>query len=238
MHIIRCNTELQSEKLLIKYNNIIWDWNGTLFDDVNWCVEVLNTMLSRRSIKTVAGIQEYHKVFCFPVIDYYRKVGFDFNKEPFEDLAVEFVELYHSKDKDKCSLHSGADEVLSLIKSMGIPQVILSASKINFLEMQINYFDIRKNFNEILGLSDFYAVSKIDIGLDYIKRTKITNAVLIGDTKHDYEVAEAIGVDCILIPNGHQSRETLMSCGVPVLSCITDVPEFVMDKHYNDKHSY
>jgi len=215
------------KKPMINYNNIIWDWNGTLFDDVNWCVEVLNTMLSKRGLKTVAGISEYHAVFCFPVIDYYRKVGYDFDKEPFEDLAVEFVELYHSKDKEKCSLHTGADEVLSLIKSMGIPQVILSASKINFLEMQINYFNIRKYFNEILGLSDFYAVSKIDIGLDYIKRTNITNAVLIGDTKHDYEVAEAIGVDCILIPNGHQSRETLRSCGVPVLNGVIDVVEYM-----------
>jgi phosphoglycolate phosphatase len=209
------------------YNNVIWDWNGTLFDDIDWCIEVLNSMLLKRDIRTVAGVSEYHAVFCFPVINYYRNVGFDFDKEPFEVLAAEFIKKYHSNDRDKCSLFDGVSEVLSEIKSLGIPQVILSASKMNYLEMQIDYFNIKDNFVELLGLSNFYAASKIDAGLDYIKRQKITNAVLIGDTKHDYEVAEALDIDCILIPNGHQSRETLLACGVPVLDNIINVPDFI-----------
>ena len=209
------------------YKTVVWDWNGTLFDDVDWCIEVLNSMLSKRGFNTVAGITEYHAVFCFPVIDYYRNVGFDFKKEPFEVLAAEFIEKYHSNDRKKCGLFPGASDVLSDIKSMGIPQVILSASKMDFLEMQVNYFDIKDNFVELLGLPDFYAVSKIDVGLEYIKRKNINHAVLIGDTKHDYEVSAALGIDCILIPNGHQSRETLASCGVPVLNNISDVPAFL-----------
>ena len=209
------------------YKNVIWDWNGTLFDDVDWCIEILNSMLLKRGLKTVAGVPEYHKVFCFPVIDYYRNVGFDFDKEPFEVLAAEFIEKYHSNDRNKCCLFPNVSEVLTGIKSMGVPQVILSASKMDYLEMQIDYFALKDNFVELLGLSNFYAVSKIDVGLEYIKRQKITDAVLIGDTKHDYEVAEALGIDCILIPNGHQSRETLLSCGVPVLNNITDILAFI-----------
>ena len=212
-----------------KYNTIIWDWNGTLFDDVDWCIEVLNTMLSKRGLKTVAGISEYHEVFCFPIIEYYKNVGFDFDKEPFEDLAVEFIELYHSKDKEKCKLFPNVEEVLSSIKNMGISQVILSASKMNNLEYQLSFFSIKDYFDELLGLSDIYAVSKVAVGMEYITCNNISSAVLIGDTKHDYEVAEAIGVDCILIPNGHQSRETLESCGVMVLNNITDVPEYVIE---------
>ena len=210
-----------------KYNTIIWDWNGTLFNDVAWCIEVLNSMLSKRNLKTVAGVSEYHSVFCFPVIDYYRKVGFDFNKESFEVLAAEFIEKYHSDDRNKSCLFPGVSEVLLDIKDAGVAQVILSASKINYLEQQVSYFDIRDNFTELLGLSNFYAASKIDVGLEFINRNSNTNAVLIGDTKHDYEVAKALGIDCILIPNGHQSRETLMSCGVSVLDNITDVPVFI-----------
>ena len=210
-----------------KYNTIIWDWNGTLFDDVDWCIEVLNTMLSKRGLKTVAGISEYHDVFCFPIIDYYRKVGFDFDKEPYEDLATEFISLYHSDDMNKCTLFPHVEDVLSKIRDMGMPQVILSASKMNYLESQVGYSKVRSYFDELLGLSNYYAASKIDIGFEYIKRENIVNALLIGDTKHDYEVAEAIGVDCILIPNGHQSRETLESCGVTVLNYVTDVAEYM-----------
>ena len=212
---------------LNKYNTVIWDWNGTLFDDVDWCIEVLNSMLTKRGLNTVVGVPEYHAVFCFPVIDYYRKVGFDFEQEPFEVLAAEFIEKYHSNDRNKCSLFHGVSKVLTYIKSMGIQQVILSASKMNYLEMQVGYYDIRDNFAELLGLSDFYAASKISIGLDYIKSQNTTSVLLVGDTKHDYEVAEALGIKCVLVPNGHQSRETLMSCGVPILDNITDVPAYI-----------
>ena len=212
-----------------KYNTIMWDWNGTLFNDVNWCIEVLNTMLSKRGLETVASVSEYHDVFCFPIIEYYKKVGFDFNKEPFEDLAVEFIELYHSNDTNKCKLFQSVEEVLSDIKKMGITQVILSASKMNNLESQISNFDIKGYFDELLGLDDIYAVSKIAVGREYVIRNNISNAILIGDTVHDYEVAGAIGVDCILIPNGHQSKEKLMSCGVTVLNDIKDVPAYIMD---------
>jgi len=211
----------------MKYNTVIWDWNGTLFDDVNWCIEILNTMLSKRGLKTVSGVPEYHSVFCFPVVEYYRNVGFDFDKEPFEDLAVEFIDHYHSADYVKCNLFPHTINVLPSLSDMEISQVILSASKMNLLEIQVNRYGIRDYFDELLGLSDIYAVSKIDVGLDYIKRKSINNVVLIGDTKHDYEVAEALGIDCILIPNGHQSRKTLLSCGVPVLNDINDVPDYI-----------
>jgi len=209
------------------YSHIIWDWNGTLFDDINWCLEVINTLLSKRGMKTLRNIPEYHAVFCFPIIDYYKKIGFDFNIEPFEDLAKEYIELYHSNKSGNCKLFPGTEETLSEIRYMGITQVILSASKMNNLLSQMSEFDIAVYFDELLGLTDIYGKSKIDVGMDYKKRSNISNALLIGDTKHDYEVAQALGVDCILIPNGHQSRKVLLLCGVPVLNDISGVVRYI-----------
>ena len=210
-----------------KYSHVIWDWNGTLFDDVNWCIEVLNTMLVKRSLKTISSVREYHSVFCFPVIDYYRNVGFDFNKEPFEDLAAEFIELYHSNHSGNCTLYPDTESVLAEVRRMGIKQVILSASQMSNLETQISSFDIIDYFDELLGLTDIYANSKVDIGKSYISRNDIRSAVLVGDSRHDYEVAQEMGVESILISNGHQSKETLLSCGVPVLDNIGHVPRFL-----------
>ena len=56
---------------------------------------------------------------------------------------------------------------------------------------------------------------------------KPVNAVLIGDTVHDFEVSCALSVDCLLIANGHQSREALLKCGVPVLDDIMNVPDYI-----------
>ncbi len=84
-------------------------------------------------------------------------------------------------------------------------------------------FNIDSFFDEILGIPDIFATSKIDMGKSYIQRVKPKKAVLIGDTVHDKEVADALGVDCILVANGHQSKNVLISCEAVVVDCLTDV---------------
>jgi phosphoglycolate phosphatase len=207
------------------YSYIIWDWNGTLLDDVDWCVDVINRMLSKRKLKVFAETADYHEVFSFPVVDYYKKIGFDFEKEPFEDLAVEYVEDYYSKSlgSDRFKLHDNAEKVLREIHGRGIKQVILSASEINYLKAQLSQFDIEKYFDEVLGISDIYAGSKSRIGLEFMKRNRVDSALLIGDTEHDFETAVKLGADCVLIANGHQSKARLLKLGVPVLDEISEV---------------
>lgn len=208
--------------MIDRYTHIIWDWNGTLFDDVDWCFSIINLMLKKRNMKTLNCMEDYHKVFCFPIVQYYENVGFDFEKEPFKELAKEYISLYHD-DNNNLTLHKDAERVLRTLADNGITQIILSASEKQNLLTQMKSFTISSYFDEILGISDIYAKSKIEAGMDYIRRANIKKAVLIGDTKHDFEVAQALGTDCILISNGHQSKGDLLSCNVPVLDKIDDV---------------
>ena len=205
------------------YTHIIWDWNGTLLDDVAWCIIQINTMLSKRGLPTLNSTQSYHRVFGFPVKDYYQRAGFDFKKESFETLAVEFIELYHNND-NSCLLHSDAEKTLESFQRKGVHQVILSASESKNLLSQIKQFDIDFYFDEILGISNIYADNKIDIGKAYIERVKPDQAVLIGDTTHDKEVADVLGIACILVASGHQDKQDLLSCGATVVDCLTDLP--------------
>jgi phosphoglycolate phosphatase len=165
-------------------------------------------------------------VFGFPVIDYYRRVGFDFDKEPFEIPAAEFITLYHS-DNSRFHLHESVTDVLSAIKNKGISQMILSASEINNLMLQIELLGVEQYFENIIGISNIYAESKLGIAQAYISEHKldVNRIALIGDTVHDNDVAKALGIDCILFANGHQNRQKLIDCGVPVLSKITDIWE-------------
>ena len=56
------------------YQHIIWDWNGTLFDDAGVCLDIMNGMLARRNLPHLTP-ERYEEFFDFPVIDYYRRVG-------------------------------------------------------------------------------------------------------------------------------------------------------------------
>ena len=77
----------------MKYKHIIWDWNGTLLDDCKVCVKSFNRSLKKRNRRPIS-LDKYRSIFTFPVIDAYKKVGFDFKKESFSKVSNEFVEFY------------------------------------------------------------------------------------------------------------------------------------------------
>ncbi len=210
------------------YTHVIWDWNGTLLDDLGWCFHCTNTLLARRGLPAIENIAAYHKLFRFPVIDYYRDAGFDFEAEPFEVLAEEYMALYRAGIVENCPLHQGAAEALAQIKNAGLTQVVLSASEKGDLMSQVALFEIRQYLDEVLGTGDIYAAGKVGLGRAYMARQAGARAVMVGDTLHDFEVAEALGLDCLLIANGHHSRAQLGQTGAPVLGDISEVPGRVL----------
>ena len=78
----------------MNYDTIVWDWNGTLFDDVAVCIDVMNGLLAEQGLPSIPDAETYRSLFCFPVIRYYERLGFDFSKTPFEALARDYVAGY------------------------------------------------------------------------------------------------------------------------------------------------
>lgn len=210
-----------------KYSHIIWDWNGTLLDDVDWCIEQMNIMLKKRDKEIIKNIEEYHKAFDFPIINYYKNIGFDFEEESFETLAKEYIDLYHGEGSENLRLHNGVEKFLKITMEKEISQIILSASAEENLNQQINLFNIKVYFKGIYGIKNIYAKSKIEIGIDYMKNNKVEKGIVIGDTVHDYEVSRALGLDCILFSKGHQNKEKLQNCLVPIFDNYNDIIDYI-----------
>jgi phosphoglycolate phosphatase len=196
---------------------IIWDWNGTLLNDAGMAVEIMNQMLTRRGLPLLS-VDQYKSVFTFPVKDYYQKIGFDFQTEPFEVPALEFIDLYNSQVKD-CSLHSDTLKVLNHFQSVGVKQYILSAMEEEVLKDCLKHYQIDDFFEHVSGLDNFYAASKMLNGHRLMAELNLdpSDLVLIGDTVHDFEVATELGCKCILIADGHQSKAVLRATGVLVI---------------------
>lgn len=202
---------------------IIWDWNGTLLNDLEFCISTINTLLEKRNLPLLNG-QKYKEVFSFPVRDYYEAVGFDFSKEDFSIPAKEFTDLYEFGVKN-CNLHDSAIEVLSYFKKKGVRQFVLSAMKQNMLEKTLKHNSIFDFFEGVFGLDNHYAVSKIERGEQLLNQYNIEKdkAWIIGDTNHDYEVAKKIGTKCILVSDGHQSEVRLIKTGSTVISELSEI---------------
>ncbi len=205
---------------------IIWDWNGTLLNDVDACVESMNIMLEKRAINKITT-DYYKSIFTFPVKKYYKELGFDFEKESFEKLSIEYIGLYKKNSKNS-PLQPGVVELLEYFKSKNNKQVILSASEQVALENQVKQRNILDYFDSLIGLDNIHAKGKINNAKDFIENSTdfYDQIVLIGDTMHDLEVAKEINAKCFLVTNGHQqiSKEKINGYAL-VISSLLDLIE-------------
>lgn len=218
-------------KILKNYNHIIWDWNGTLFNDVELCAGIMNMLLTQESLPNIS-IQKYKSIFTFPVIDYYKIAGHTFEKTSFEVLGKLFMDEYEVR-KNNCKLFPGVSRLLAEIKSKNIQQHLLSAYEQNNLNNILEHFGIINYFQFIVGLDNIYAGGKSHLAQDLAMKIRSNgstgNILLIGDTIHDYEVAKEIDSDCILLSHGHQDEERLLQIGIPVVKDIKELSNMLKE---------
>ena len=190
------------------YTCIVWDFNGTIMDDVEIGIDSVNVLLEKRGLKTLKSREEYQSVFGFPIIDYYRRLGFDFDKEPYEEIAVEWVAEYTAREKTAKTV-SGVKDLLDFFKKNGKRQIIISACEQQMLDRNLSLLGVRDYFDNVCGINNIYASSKESIAIAWREKNPDEKLLFIGDTDHDCSVARAMGADCILVSQGHQSFETL-----------------------------
>jgi len=212
---------------MANYKHIFWDWNGTLFDDTDACIKSMNLLLEKRKL-TALDRDGYAKIFGFPVIDYYRKAGFDFEKDPYEKLAHEYMKNYGEESK-KAGLNGQARAVLKRLSAAGFKQYVLSASENLALNAQLKEHNVAEFFTAIIGCNDIFAKGKIAAALAWLDKNPLDGkAVLIGDTVHDFEVANALSFDCILFSGGHGEKSALLKTGARVFNSLEDVADFLL----------
>lgn len=208
--------------------HVIWDWNGTLLDDIDISMEALNVLLKQERLPLVHDISEYRRYFQFPVIEYYKKVGFDFNKTPFSKLAEGYM-AYYQPNSLQCQLHAHVEETLQYLQAKDIRQYVLSASNLSFLHQQMAEYDITCYLDGVFGLDNIHAHSKAELAKTFVKEHHIhgDEAVFIGDSVHDSEVAHGAGCRCILIANGHEHKDKLLQTGNIVVDVMKEIPSLI-----------
>lgn len=209
--------------MIANYQHIIWDWNGTLVDDLALNVDIVNSMLAQRGLAPVTR-ELYREVFTFPIQDCYAQIGFDFDREPFEQLSVEFIRSYKA-GWNQSRLHRNGREVLEYVRASGKTQSVLSANHQETLREYVATFEIVHLFEHLVGLDHIQATGKVEEGRRLLEMLPYdsTEVLLVGDTLHDAEVADAIGVDCVLVAHGYQSRKRLEQSGRAIVDSLNEL---------------
>jgi phosphoglycolate phosphatase len=204
-------------KKIGQYRHAVWDWNGTLLDDTWLCCESLNEML-RDAGRPLVDPVRYRQIFEFPVINVYRKVGFDADEATFRTISHQFMAAYEAR-KAECQLHPQARELLTGLAGAGLTHSVLSAYERNLLLTTLHDYALSHHFIKTCGGSDIHAGSKEERARVHLHDLGIEpeHVVYVGDTAHDAEAAQAMGVDCVLVAHGHQHRDRLQGLGVRVV---------------------
>jgi len=207
---------------------VIWDFNGTLVDDVSAAVCAINAMLERRCLQRLT-VEAYRSVFGFPFDGYYRAIGFDLADETMAGLADEFHDAY-LPILPTCTLSCGVRDVLDLISELGVPQFVLSAMEEQSLTKAIRRLGIECYFEAVFGSRDRLANSKVARGIDLVERFALCppDVLFIGDTKHDGEVASALGGAVALVAQGHQTVARLRESGRRVFRSFEDLRDALL----------
>ena len=211
---------------------VLWDWNGTLLDDVQAAVDVNNEIFPQFGFPPPGSLADYHRLFRFPVREYYRDLGV--TDELFPAVAGAWSQGYMEKSKG-CGLQKHAEETVRAFHQAGLGQAIISASKEEHLREQLSRFPIGEYFQAVSGLNHIYATSKVALAQQFLQNSSIppAQAVFLGDTLHDAEVAQAVGCGCVLIARGHHPRSKLLEAGVPVYGDLLQAKEYVLSRCSN-----
>lgn len=194
---------------LLAKKHVIWDWNGTLLADLDHALRTVNRMLREEGLPPTT-MENYKMDFGFPVVDYYRHLGFSTEPVKYAALCEKFNDYFYA-GLGECQLWPGVRETLEFIKASGKTQSVLSATEHGMLETSIKFFQLNHVFDHIQGIGDKKAGSKIAQGHQLMRNAGIaaSETIMIGDTDHDHQVAQALGIDVILVDHGHQSGSRL-----------------------------
>jgi phosphoglycolate phosphatase len=207
--------------------HVIWDWNGTLLDDVDHCLVALNALLDERKMPRIDRTR-YRERFGFPVRDFYVELGFDFASEVFEQVSERFIAGYRAA-VTSASVHGEARATLLALQALGVEQSVLSAMEINLLSSMLREHDLVSFLRHVRGLDHLHATSKVALGVELMRSLDVAphETLFVGDTLHDHETASAMGCHCLLFERGHQTSQRLRSAGVPLIDSLEHVVRFV-----------
>lgn len=211
---------------LKKYDCVVWDWNGTIVDDLNASLLSVNDMLIKRDLPTIT-VQQYHEYLDTPIYKFYEHI-FDLSKITFDVIQTEFNSGYDKHISDN-PLNDGAISIMQKLQQNGIKQVIVSSSNQNIVQNGAEKLGVAEYMDYISGSSDNFVGSKVERAISVISKvtTNYSRVIVIGDTLHDCQLANEIGADCILLSTGHQSKTDLQTTGKPVIDNLNELNKYL-----------
>jgi phosphoglycolate phosphatase-like HAD superfamily hydrolase len=200
--------------------HLVWDWNGTLLDDLSLVVAATNASLAPYGVDPVTP-HAHRRDFRRPIADYYGMLlGRAVEHEEFAHLDTIFHRTY-ADGMVSCAL---AADALVALSSWAGTQSLLSMWFHVELVPAVDRYGLTGFFSRVDGLrAAIGGGSKTPHLVEHLAAQGLTgpDCVLIGDSVDDAAAAAAVGARCVLYSGGFTEAAQLHATGFPVAGTLT-----------------
>ncbi|MET9519259.1 HAD family hydrolase [Streptomyces sp. NPDC002994] len=207
--------------------HLVWDWNGTLLDDISAVIGATNAAFAEIGIEPIT-LAQYRELYCVPIPRFYERL---MGRLPTDAEWLVMDEAFHrhyTELRVVCALAQGVEELLVEWRAGGRSQSLLSMYGHEQLLPVVRQYGIERHFVRVDGRTGPSGGSKAAHMARHVAAlggVSPDRVVVIGDAVDDAVAAAHVGARAVLYTGGSHSRASLEPAGVPVVDTLAEAVE-------------
>ncbi len=210
------------------YKTIIYDVDGTLLDGTEGILTSVKKTVNHFHLQKLQDKEMLQ--FVGPPIQNSCKKIFGLNNEQAQKFANYFRKEYASGDVFRANVYNGIFDLLTFLKDGGCKLGVATYKRQDYAVNLMKHFGFDKYFDSICGADNENKLKKFDILVNCMNELNANKptSLLIGDSYHDAEAAQKLGIDFIGVTYGFGFKsENEVTNYHPIL--VADTPKQILE---------
>ncbi|WP_328399986.1 haloacid dehalogenase-like hydrolase [Streptomyces sp. NBC_00390] len=208
--------------------HLVWDWNGTLLDDIGAVISATNAAFAEIGLELIT-LERYRELYCIPIPRFYERLMGRLPTEAEWAVMDEAFHRHYTEHRIGCGLTDGVEDLLREWQRAGRSQSLLSMYGHEQLVPVVRGYGIESHFIRVDGRTGPSGGTKalhMERHLKALDGAAVPGrTVVIGDAVDDALAAAHVGARAVLYTGGSHSRASLESVGVPVVDTLAEAVE-------------
>jgi phosphoglycolate phosphatase len=203
---------------------LIFDWDGTLFDSIDWIVSCLQQAAQKTGLPE-PGIRNARSVIGLSLQSALETLYPGEDPATASRLVAHYREVYHTRPLSNLALYEGVRELLEDLKGAGYLLAIATGKARSGLEPALDITGTRHLFDATRCADE--TASKPDplMLVEILEELEVpaSRALMVGDSLYDLRMAQRAGMRSIGVSQGANDHEELLTLS-PIL-CVEEIRE-------------
>jgi phosphoglycolate phosphatase-like HAD superfamily hydrolase len=211
--------------------HVVWDWNGTIFDDADLIIAITEDNFRQAGLRPVSR-ETFRAAYRRPIRDFYQDVaGVPLSDEKWQELNERFHQDYAERAPE-VRLADGVRDVFAHVHGRGWTQSLLSMYPEDGLLEFVRIHQLTGVFTRVDGSQGVNAGhSKAEYLVAHVEAIGADpgQVVVVGDSTDDVAAARHVGARAILYDGGLHLSDTLHSAHDVVAHNMAEVIQLLSD---------